>query len=670
MKKNVVVVYIIMIICGLGVFVLQFSYGRKHEPYTLYQVYLDDEVIGTIKSKKDLEKHISSQGSIIQKQVLEYQDEVEVIDEVYQTMNRVINNKNTYYNRYTYLTNLENKYHDLQKYIDDNGIITGEYKELEKAYNSLPNNYTNGTSLSKDKIENYDLIKEKFDNDVNMIQEEIVDYLYQNRDSLNLTSSEYSSLEEFEDNQLNDINYSKYVTMSNYIDDNSIYLHTDDIYEPLGINIKKITTYDDTAMSTDDVYNKIVDRKPCTIEGYQFRIKADNNVTLSDYIQLGAVARTDYDLVSSNSNNDVIIYVTDEDIFNEAIEEVTAVFVGRDNYNAYVNNTQKSIKTTGSTIDNIYLTDEITVKKTNISVKEKIYTDASELSSFILYGDNVVTRTVSALASDTIDDFAYRNGISIEEFFLSNPSFTSIDNMFYDGQPITITKLNPKVSLVVEESRVIEQPIYFNVVEKYDNTMSMGSEYIEEKGENGTMRVSQKVIKTNGSTTKVDTLSNETIKAAKDRVVRLGTKVIPTVGSLSSWLWPTNSYSISSYFGWRVDPFSTKRKELHTGLDITNKAGAPIYASNNGTIMAIKNRREGYGKHIIIDHHNGYYTLYGHMSGFAKGLKENATVSRGQIIGYVGMTGAATGNHVHFEIRRCPNYSTKCFLNPLSYLRR
>ena len=69
----------------------------------------------------------------------------------------------------------------------------------------------------------------------------------------------------------------------------------------------------------------------------------------------------------------------------------------------------------------------------------------------------------------------------------------------------------------------------------------------------------------------------------------------------------------------------------------------------------------------MINHNNGYYSLYAHMSSFAKDISVGSTVSRGQVIGYVGSTGRASGPHLHFEIRNCARYA--CVTNPLSYYR-
>ena len=459
--------------------------------------------------------------------------------------------------------------------------------------------------------------------------------------------------------------------MKNYVEENKIYLSASNVYEPLGIYIKKINTYDKKIDTVEDVYNLIVEKKPCTIDGYQFKIKKEKSIVLNNSLLLGANATSDYKDISSRTTEDIIVYVTEPKVFEEAINELTAIFVGKDNYNAYKNNTQKEIKDTGVKIDNVYLKENVTMKEKNISVKEKIYNDSSDLASYLLYGDNIQTKIVYASSEDNIINLSYKNGITIEEFFLSNPKFTNVNNIFYDNQPINIKKLNPKLNLVVEETQIEDKSIDYKVIEKYDDSMIKGDEKVEQEGSKGLMRVNQSIQKVNGSISYVNLISKETIKSAKDKVILVGTKEIPNVGSTTSWGWPTNSgYTLTSYFGWRAYPFNPGSREFHAGLDIAGLGyGSPVYASNNGTIEVMQSDRWNYGTHIIINHNNGYWTTYGHMSGFASGLKIGSTVSRGQLIGYIGATGAATGPHLHFEIRVGENRYANV-VDPLPYLKK
>ena len=120
----------------------------------------------------------------------------------------------------------------------------------------------------------------------------------------------------------------------------------------------------------------------------------------------------------------------------------------------------------------------------------------------------------------------------------------------------------------------------------------------------------------------------------------------PTTGVFT---WPVpSSKRITSRFGNRIDPF-TGEVRYHSGIDIDgyNKDGYPIVAADGGTVVTAT-PNSGYGNYIIIDHGNGYMTVYAHMSGFA--VSYGQQVEKGQTIGYLGRTGRATGTHCHFEV--------------------
>ncbi|MCB1827546.1 MAG: peptidoglycan DD-metalloendopeptidase family protein [Coxiellaceae bacterium] len=113
---------------------------------------------------------------------------------------------------------------------------------------------------------------------------------------------------------------------------------------------------------------------------------------------------------------------------------------------------------------------------------------------------------------------------------------------------------------------------------------------------------------------------------------------------------PVKFTRISSYFKPRRWHPVLHRFRKHTGVDYAAPAGTPIKATGNGRIAFI-GRKGGYGNAIIIDHGNKVTTLYGHMLRFAKDMTANKRVTQGQVIGYVGMTGLATGYHLHYEFR-------------------
>lgn len=142
-----------------------------------------------------------------------------------------------------------------------------------------------------------------------------------------------------------------------------------------------------------------------------------------------------------------------------------------------------------------------------------------------------------------------------------------------------------------------------------------------------------------------------------------GTKEVGGV----TWRWPTYCTSITSYYGYRIHPVY-KTKKFHSGVDIGAGYGDTIMAAASGTVILVSEPVEGknkggsgYGNYCVIDHGNGYTTLYGHARDIY--VKVGQKVSRGKAIGEVGSTGTSTGAHLHFEVR--VNGSTA---NPLNYL--
>jgi murein DD-endopeptidase MepM/ murein hydrolase activator NlpD len=99
----------------------------------------------------------------------------------------------------------------------------------------------------------------------------------------------------------------------------------------------------------------------------------------------------------------------------------------------------------------------------------------------------------------------------------------------------------------------------------------------------------------------------------------------------------------------RLDPV-THRWQSHDGVDLAAPAGTPVHATARGTVSFI-GRERGYGRIVVLDNMPPYQTAFAHLSRFAKGLHRGSHVHRGQVIGYVGSSGWATGPHLHFEVR-------------------
>ncbi|MBK1736026.1 hypothetical protein CKO15_12210 [Halorhodospira abdelmalekii] len=113
--------------------------------------------------------------------------------------------------------------------------------------------------------------------------------------------------------------------------------------------------------------------------------------------------------------------------------------------------------------------------------------------------------------------------------------------------------------------------------------------------------------------------------------------------------YPVEFSRVSSHFDLnRRHPILGVRRP-HLGVDLAAPAGSPVRAAGDGRVIE-RTRNGGYGRVITIDHGSGYRTRYAHLNGYASGLREGDRVKRGQLIGYVGASGTATGPHLHYEV--------------------
>lgn len=435
--------------------------------------------------------------------------------------------------------------------------------------------------------------------------------------------------------------------------------NADKVYAPEDLKVVKDVTYNENISTTEEIYNKIKDIEPFTIKGYKIIIEG-------------------IDTKDSEGNKikgeDKTIYVLDKKVVEEAMDRTIRSFVNSDNYDKYLNNDQKEIESgkTGTIIENIYIENKITIKETNIPSDETIYENSDDLSKYLLFGTLDEQQKYTVQAGDTISDVSFNNKLSNEEFLIANPEFTDANNLLYEGQNVTISIIKPQFRLVEVDHQVTTQEIPYETETRYDNTKRSTYEETIQEGVVGSQLVTSKVQKVNGQVDSavIDNTATKVLKDPIKRIVVKGTKQYGSSGgtnsSLSSnskvegyWLWPTRTpYYISSPYGYRWGT-------LHDGMDIAGAGfGSPIYASNNGIVVASSYKYDN-GEYIVINHNNGYYTMYAHLS--ERYVSVGQEVSQGDTIGAMGKTGAATGVHLHFGLwKKYPYSKGSSSLNPMS----
>ena len=131
------------------------------------------------------------------------------------------------------------------------------------------------------------------------------------------------------------------------------------------------------------------------------------------------------------------------------------------------------------------------------------------------------------------------------------------------------------------------------------------------------------------------------------------------VASDATWLTPCTYRLFSSPYGWRMHPV-VKQWRFHYGVDLASPQGTEIKATRAGTVVTAT-YASGYGYYVVIDHGDGFTSLYAHMTHYI--VKVGQTVSAGELIGYMGSTGMSTGSHLHFSILYNGNH-----VNPAFYI--
>lgn len=149
------------------------------------------------------------------------------------------------------------------------------------------------------------------------------------------------------------------------------------------------------------------------------------------------------------------------------------------------------------------------------------------------------------------------------------------------------------------------------------------------------------------------TTSNANSGSSVSNTTSTPEQVMPTTSSIaapsasSGWGLPVSSVSVSSPFGWRSNPWGTGAADLHDGIDLVGSTGTPIYASRAGTVVEVSYHSSA-GNHVIIDHGDGYYSYYLHLSSFSVSVGQS--VNQGTVVGGMGTTGNSTGVHLHFGV--------------------
>ncbi len=265
--------------------------------------------------------------------------------------------------------------------------------------------------------------------------------------------------------------------------------------------------------------------------------------------------------------------------------------------------------------------------------------------------ESVLSSTVTGEAEylvhtgDTLTAIAGYYGMTAEAFSALNPDFPET---IYAGDILTVNVTRPLLQVKCTRQVSETVPIPFTTV--VEGQSASGRAEIVSRGVNGSKQVTAVVVTVNGQETERAVLSEEVLTEPVAQVVTEGAQEEVTYSA--SYFGDTGSGELTEALIWPLPDGGGVEtcqysEDGHQGVDLAIDAGTEIYAAASGKVV-VAGTFYTYGNCVVIDHGNGVRTLYGHCS--ALNVSVGDEVAQGDVIGYVGMTGYATGNHLHFEL--------------------
>ncbi|MFY0520456.1 peptidoglycan DD-metalloendopeptidase family protein [Lysinibacillus sp. UGB7] len=252
---------------------------------------------------------------------------------------------------------------------------------------------------------------------------------------------------------------------------------------------------------------------------------------------------------------------------------------------------------------------------------------------------------------DVLGSVAKKHGLTTAELLALNPGI-AVDTVLQIGQALNVTVAKPFVTIAVKQEKKVTDTIPFKKVIEEDPTMYKGESVIKQQGVDGKKETSYLLTSENGTRTSKVALKETVVQQPVDEIEVVGTKVISSRGT-GEFSWPAVGGYISSQMGQRWGA-------QHRGIDIARPSNYNILAADNGVVVAA-GVSGSYGNRIVVNHNNGYTTLYGHLSSID--VEVGQVVEKGSVIGIMGSTGNSTGTHLHFEVEK-----NGALVNPLSYV--
>ncbi|SJZ37609.1 M23 family metallopeptidase [Anaerorhabdus furcosa] len=338
------------------------------------------------------------------------------------------------------------------------------------------------------------------------------------------------------------------------------------------------------------------------------------------------------------------IYVDDVKKYEEALHKYLMYFVEESSLNAITSNeTVPALTTYGERDMSVEILQNISMKKAYAS-PDKIMTSTNEILDYLKWGEGVEKQYYTVVPGDTIQGVGSKNNFLSDKQVvnINDDILSSVDQVLSPGTQLNVTYFQSPIDVVVKKESLRkrdEEP--GPTIYQEDASMYTNEEEVVQEAKVGSKNSLIEETWINGVIVSGEEVSSIITMQPQQEIIRVGTLEVPGNGT-GTFRYPIDNPLITCRWGCYSG---------HRALDVQNPYNryGPVYAADRGTVYEV-----GYtginGNYMIIDHGNtGYRTYYGHMNK-PTDLKVGDRVDKGDVIGQIGMTGKASGPHVHFFI--------------------
>ncbi|MBI2848762.1 MAG: M23 family metallopeptidase [Chloroflexi bacterium] len=292
---------------------------------------------------------------------------------------------------------------------------------------------------------------------------------------------------------------------------------------------------------------------------------------------------------------------------------------------------------------------EETINFVEAQVDPSLLEDPDRATGVLLQGTEKIEQHV-VKSGESLWKIASERQVPIDVLREANPEVEK--DLIRVGQRLKLVVPNPYLHVATSERISYRKTIPYQVSARMSSELWAWESRILEKGKPGVEEVVARVKRINDQETSREIISVQRISDPKTEIVLRGTRRAPRRGT-GEFIWPlAETGQISS-------PYGKRGRGLHSGVDIAAATGTGIMGGDDGTVT-FAGWKGNYGLTLVVDHGNGYQTLYAHNSKLLASV--GSSVKKGQVIALVGSTGRSTGPHLHFEIWR-----NETAINPMNF---